>query len=695
MTSATLDRAHRKTEKALTKSTIRHDLQGLRALAVIAVILDHLVGWPLGGFVGVDVFFVLSGFLITGLLLREHDRTGTISFSGFYRRRVKRILPAASLVLIATVAASFLVFNVPRAMQTLGDGIAGFFFAANWRIAAVGTDYFQAGGPVSPLQHYWSLAVEEQFYFVWPLLMFVIFLLGSRWASSVKQIHRVVALAIILLSIASFLWSLYETASAPTWAYFSTFSRAWELGVGAIAAVFISSFAKIPAAIRPVLGWVGLLGIIVSLFITRPDAAFPAPGAALPVLATVLVIIAGTGGQQRYLWPLMNPVTSYIGDISFSLYLWHFPIIILGTTLWGDDALTLLILSVAVLLSAAYSYHLVEDPIRKSAWLSAERPKKSRRHRNRRTPVTRRYQLTALSLVFLVVAGLTTAVLLPREQEDLASAGALPMATALPDTEEQPTELAALQDEMTVALQQTTWPELEPSMDAAITGPQAPADVMSCGNGTVDESECTWGDPAAPRTMITIGNSLSMTYVAALRAAIGDSSDWKLISYGMFGCPFGTEASVANLSTIPDGCESRASEAVEAINRINPDVVFVSGTFKDAATEFAKIDAPSKIVFVQGPPVDKAISECYTPSSSPSDCVGSVRQGWGADEKKLAASVENGVYVDSVPWFCIDGSCPSFVGGIPMKKDLNHMTPAYAERLGPVIRETLSGAGVL
>ena len=163
----------------------------------------------------------------------------------------------------------------------------------------------------------------------------------------------------------------------------------------------------------------------------------------------------------------------------------------------------------------------------------------------------------------------------------------------------------------------------------------------------------------------------------------------------MFGCPFGTQASVANLATIPDGCEDRANEAVQAINRIDPDVVFASGTFQDSATEFAKIRVDSKIVFALGPSIGKEISGCYNPSSRPTGCVGTVRRGWTTDEKKLATSVRNGVYIDSVPWFCYRGSCPSFVGSIPMKMDMNRMTPAYAMRLGPVIREALTAASVL
>ncbi|WP_162237669.1 acyltransferase family protein [Agreia sp. Leaf244] len=186
---------------ATKTNAFRRDIQGLRMVAVVVVIFDHLIGWPTGGFIGVDVFFVISGFLITGLLLREHDRSNTISFIGFYKRRIRRILPAATLVLVVTVVVAFVVFNVSRATQTFWDGIWSFFFAANWRFASAGTDYFQADGPVSPLQHFWSLAVEEQFYFVWPWLMLLIFILGGRAAKwNTKAAHRAIGIAMVIIT---------------------------------------------------------------------------------------------------------------------------------------------------------------------------------------------------------------------------------------------------------------------------------------------------------------------------------------------------------------------------------------------------------------------------------------------------------------------------------------------------------------
>jgi hypothetical protein len=235
----TISRADTDSSRVARKNTYRPDIQGLRMVAVVAVLLDHMIEWPSGGFVGVDVFFVISGFLITGLLLREHDRTGTISFSGFYRSRIRRIAPAAASVLIVTVTPARFAFGSARFISTAWDSMWAFLFAANWHFAALGTDYFEATGPVSPIQHFWSLAVEEQFYFVWPWLMLLIFVLAGRrgqWDKS--RAGRAAGIAMIAITAASLAWALWEAANNPTWAYFSIFLRTWELGVGALIAVF-------------------------------------------------------------------------------------------------------------------------------------------------------------------------------------------------------------------------------------------------------------------------------------------------------------------------------------------------------------------------------------------------------------------------------------------------------------------------
>ncbi|WP_312180330.1 acyltransferase, partial [Arthrobacter sp.] len=217
--------------------TFRYDIEGLRALAVAAVLSHHLMSWPSGGYAGVDIFFVISGFLITTVLIREITSPEKLSLGDFYRRRIRRLVPAAVTVLATTSAGAFLVFGPGRAASILEDAVWSFFFLGNWRFAAEGTDYLNAGTVVSPLQHYWSLGIEEQFYLVWPWLL----LLGIGAATALRCTDRGLRVLLLLVigafCVVSFGFAAWETVHRPTTAYFSTFSRAWELGAGALLAV--------------------------------------------------------------------------------------------------------------------------------------------------------------------------------------------------------------------------------------------------------------------------------------------------------------------------------------------------------------------------------------------------------------------------------------------------------------------------
>lgn len=701
-----------------TPTNGRADIQGLRAVAVVAVVADHAFHWPRGGFVGVDVFFVISGFLITGLLLREYERTGTISFNAFYRRRIKRILPAASLVIALTLAASYALFNSARFSSVAYDALWASLFSANWRFATVGTDYFQADDPASPLQHYWSLAVEEQFYFVWPAIMFAAFwLLARRKKASLGRlaVGGIIAVVIVL----SFTFAVFETTSNPTRAYFSTFSRTWELGVGALLAVLAPALSRLPSSLRPVLAWTGFTGIIVSLFVINGNSTFPAPSAALPVLATAVVIASGTGATIRGLWPLTNRFSRYTGDISYSLYLVHFPVLIFSAYFFDiSRPWVMAMVLIAIYVLAMYQYHLFEDWIRKSPWLENKSAKRGR------VLFTPRYKLASLSLLGLltctVAIGSITWVphqvqasqsaLVPRIQAPQPGLGEVDAAGAATETP----ELMRLQSEIATALGATQWPELTPTMDEAIAGKQAPEDIAECGQqqALVDESICSWGSPDAENTAIMVGDSTAVGYVAAMRAALSNRSDWRVVSYATFACGFSQVPGAPD----DDACAARKADAVEAIKRIEPDLVFVTNHFdgrkmpgsEDAMPKTLVIesvetlvreiaDHTQEVIFLSPAPTDKNPSGCYTRMSDPSDCRGAVTAQWSETARAYddLANRMGMTFIDSREWFCVERECPIFVGTTPVKRDFTHITPAYQEKIGPVILETLVNRGVV
>jgi peptidoglycan/LPS O-acetylase OafA/YrhL len=697
--------------QGIKKAVFRPDIQGLRMVAVLAVIVDHLFHWPSGGFVGVDVFFVISGFLITGLLLREHDRTGTISFRGFYARRVKRILPAATAVVVATIAVSYLVFSQVRAETTLWDGIWATFFAANWHFALQGTDYFNVDFAISPLQHYWSLSVEEQFYLVWPWLMLLIFwLVGRRRSLNPRFAHRAIGLAMLLITAASFVWAVWDTTNNPTWAYFSTFTRAWELGLGALIAITASWYTRLPSLMRPVLGWLGLIGIFASFFvIDDANGGFPAPWAALPVVSTALVIVGGTGGEQRFLWPIMNPVSSWFGDVSYSLYVWHFPVIIIGAALL-PAGLTYYLVSIGVILGlSTASYYLIENPVRE--WGTAPRKQRAPRGQRSLTPTG----LAGLLTVGVVCLSLAAVALIPRTSSALVGEYQPPLVGAnAPTDAEQPADAASmLTDEIRVAVSASSWPELSPSVDQLDSSWSPEWKTDGCLDVTPDrETRCTYGSGQAG-VAVLLGDSVSVSWMPGIRAVLEPAGYViHVLTYGQ--CPaavvdvsgrgkdagFAAECRAHNEWALQRIAELRpnlviASNAANTLERIqvSDETVDRAGVYQSAfeGTLRAASSSGARVVVLPPNPRGKGLVDCYTALSSPSDCVTDPPSQYAntAAAMLAAAQAASATYIDNLSWFCASGRCPAFVASIPVTVDGTHLTAPYAAHLQPVLQDAL------
>jgi peptidoglycan/LPS O-acetylase OafA/YrhL len=348
--------------------SFRPDVEGLRAVAVLLVVLFHAgVSWFSGGYVGVDVFFVISGFLITGLLLREHEQRGRISILGFYARRVRRILPAAMLVIVLTVLASYYIQNLIQYAKVSQDGRWCALFVGNIHFGTETTGYFQQSAAPSPLEHFWSLAVEEQFYLAWPTFV----LLVGAVLKKIPLRWRITAVA-ACATATSFAWSVVQTHEAPTWTYFSPFSRAWELGLGAIAAGLVPQFARLPRALGSVIAYSGLGAIAISALWYTSSTPFPGSAALLPVLGALAVIAGGASGVGASHLLDLRPVRS-VGRVSFGWYLLHYPpMIILTGALWTHPLSVQenLVIAAAALVCAYIMYAVVEKPIRRSAFLA-------------------------------------------------------------------------------------------------------------------------------------------------------------------------------------------------------------------------------------------------------------------------------------------------------------------------------------
>ncbi len=354
------------------RAEFRPDIQALRALAVLLVVLYH-AGIPgiHGGFFGVDVFFVVSGFVITNVLLRERASKGTASIPGFYVRRIRRILPAATVVLIATVFATYHWLSFITGASDAEDAKYVALFVGNFHFASTGTQYFTANQPPSTLQQYWSLGVEEQFYLVWPVLFLIL-----TWPR--KLFSPVTRLITALLCIIGFslAWCIVETSQNAAWAFFSPLTHAWELALGALLAVLGPELRGRSPRGGLVLAYLGVGVLLLCTWFYSSTTVWPGAAVILPVVATGVVIAGGSlrGVDNFGRFVKFAPI-QWIGNISYSLYLVHWPIIAIATQ-YAISPLPLHseveLVALSFVASAAL-YYTIENPIRKSKWLKSHR----------------------------------------------------------------------------------------------------------------------------------------------------------------------------------------------------------------------------------------------------------------------------------------------------------------------------------
>jgi peptidoglycan/LPS O-acetylase OafA/YrhL len=686
----------------------RADIQGLRAVAVALVVADHVFGWPHGGFVGVDVFFVVSGYLITSLLLRELASTRTISFRDFYLRRAKRILPAAMVVLVVTVAAGYALWFLPRANQSALDALAAALFVENWHLVAVGSDYLQAQGPVSPVQHYWSLSIEEQFYALWPLLLFA----GFRLLHLRRRPGRLVWFVSAGIAV-SLAWAAYRTSTAPTAAYFDTLARAGELLAGALVAV-VAGRTVVAGRFRPGLSLGGLAVVLGSAVVISQSSPFPFPWVLAPVLGTAMVLLADPPPSPATAL-LTNPLAQRLGQWSYSMYLWHFPVVVFGVGAFGSSlAVQLALLALTVLLSAA-SYRWIERPVlaipsRPRSTSGWEKP----RGTGILLPVTVAGALAVVAAAqFVVPAWLRGA--------DTVSGGPATSAAG-----QRPTA-AELAEQVEAALAADSWPaDLTPSLDGL--GPAQQAEEMGlkapgCRNIVTagdDPLVCRDGPADARRTALLVGDSVAMSWGPTVDEVF-EGDDWQVLGLGYASCPF-VDVAVAPPAEppgFPEACAAARERTLRFIEETAPDVLvmsaaqsyfgnFASGNGSDGDSD-AAIDEwrrglestleavrphVGSVVILGNPPLGADPRECGGRLGGPQDCVRPITRGFLEKTEAERAAVESlqaagadVTYVDTRELFCADGRCPAFIGSVLLRTDETHLTAAAADLVAAAVRE--------
>ena len=318
------------------QSGFRPDIEGLRAVAVVAVVLFHAdMPWVSGGFVGVDVFFVISGFLITGMLWREVSTTGTVGLRRFYGARARRLLPASATVGVVVMIGSAALLPSLQSRPAIGDGIASALYVSNYRFIQQGVDYFHDTLPPSPFQHYWSLGVEEQFYLVWPTLIigtvWLTRLARRRTKADARSSERPYLVVLALVAAASFTLSLLLTRVATAVAFFSLPTRAWQLAVGGLVALTAGRWRRLPALSAAIIGWAGLALILWACTRLSATTLYPGTAALFPAVGAALVIAAGCAAPSQGCGRVLalSPMRA-VGRVSYSWYLWHWPVLLVA-----------------------------------------------------------------------------------------------------------------------------------------------------------------------------------------------------------------------------------------------------------------------------------------------------------------------------------------------------------------------------
>jgi peptidoglycan/LPS O-acetylase OafA/YrhL len=650
----------------------RSDIQGLRAVAVVLVLLDHArAPFTPGGFIGVDIFFVISGFLISGHLVDSLQRTGRITFLRFYAARARRILPAAIVTVLATAAASFFVLSPLRVTEILHDGIASALYVPNLLFAVRQTDYL-AGTAPSPFQHFWSLGVEEQFYIVWPVLLLLAFVLGRGSRSRLMLVIGVVTAASLAASI-------YTTAAAPSLAFFSPHTRAWEFGVGALVAGAAPLLARVPAAAARLLGWVGLAAILGATLAFSAEVDYPGAAALLPVAGAALIIAFGAHGQGGVNRVLSLRAVQFLGAISYSLYLVHWPILVLvhervglGQPLPVPIGLALAAASVPV---AWLLFRFVETPFRAPRYGS-------------RTVLGISTATTALVVVSLLAGG-SAATALPLTSDRVArqlAPSEQPVGTAFVPANLTPTLAAATAD---------TGEIYTDGCQQNLTG----SVVLTCDYGATDST----------RTIALFGDSHAGRWFPALEQA-ATALGFRLDTYTKSGCR--TEDTTAAWdSTDNVSCSVWREHALAALNANPPDVIVLANHLgptpgRDAATQVADWTDGLGRVMGRLPASSLVITLADSPefATSPPLCLSSHLDG--ADEcsvpradalnpaireaQRAAAEQHGAVVIDLANFFCDASTCPAIIGSTLVYSDAHHVTATFSATLGPALRERLA-----
>lgn len=609
-------------------------IQGLRAFAAIIVTFFHARLVP-GGFIGVDIFYVISGYLITGLILREIDSTGRLNLSAFYQRRIKRLLPTSLFVLFVTALISWFVLpTITR--DVLGrDLFAAATYISNYLFAWWENDYQNLNATPSPFIHYWSLAVEEQFYLIWPVLM--IFL--------AKRGRRTLFVGIATITTLSLALSIYQTQSTPILAFYSLPTRAWELGFGALLL-----FTPVHLLKQRLLPWLGLFGLLVAAFNFNDNTSFPGVNALLPVIATALLMATIS------IWPPIfndlsnNRFSQWLGKISYPLYLWHWPALVIPSSALGRPLHVLerfICIAVTILL-AHLTNRFIEEPLRHV----------------RIAP--RKLYLTALSTSVL---SLTMGLLIATTASSVIS----------------------IKGEQSFSF----------DLKEVMAKPAVYGNNCHVNYGETKSGYCTFGNKNSTTTIVLYGDSHAAQWFPTLEQ-LAIEKGFKLISLTKSACP-AVDAPRPDQGAFKNvHCEKWRKNSIARIQKIHPAAVITSNfqyfTPRAGYSDREKwwSDGQKRLLSSLKGSSDHLIylSDTPRPLRDIPSCLASKDSTSCDSTEKSSVSVIKGFQViDPTPWLCTS-YCPAIIDSLVAYRDASHISVAMARHLLPELEAALTKNGL-
>ena len=608
-------------------------IQALRAFAAVLVVIYH-AKITSGGYIGVDIFYVISGYLITGLLLRELENSGTLNLRSFYLRRVKRLLPTSFFVLAITAITAWYLYPATMRADLGRDIAAAGIYVSNYLFAFWQMDYQNLSAIPPVVIHYWSLAVEEQFYIFWPFIIFALFKRGGR---------ATVGKGIALITVASFLFSLYQTSSAPIWAFYSLPTRAWELGVGALL-LFIPSRIKFSQNYL----WIALALFVYGTLQFRDSTPFPGTAALVPVVATA-ISIAAVHSWPRVLNLIGNHrIVQWLGAISYPLYLWHWPLLVIPVVYLGRglSIYERFFCVLATLLFADLTHRFIEEPLRHA------QPKST-------TIIRGGAIATALSLA--ISLGIYTS------HSDLIK---LPNGTIY-------------------------------SLTEVMQKPIVYEDDCHVNNGEITSPECRYGSIGSKRKIVLFGDSHAAQWMPTLEK-LGLEKDFELISLTKSACPGPAVRKVDAGEYKNADCSAWRDYAFKRIKAIDPEAVIVAGMqyfdipsgYTDR-TSWWREGLRKTLASLRGSsPRIISIADTPHPNRDIPSCIAAGKfDRCNGSERSTPIFTSGYQQIDPTSWLCAR-SCPGIIGSTVVYRDSSHLSVAMARKLSSQFDKALTRLGV-